>query len=350
MASIQLTASAHIRPFAAFLAQEGEHVQPLLRRAGLPGNCLDDPGKLVPTAALWRFRELAATRTGCPNLGLTVMAPLEVPELGAVGRAVARAPTLLRMIQDLVRLARKESTTSILDLQTGPNGYVFFSNRFALGHREGEWQAELYLLMWMLKTVWLVDPTWRPEEIWCIGGATPDRLRGIERLTGRALFNRPCSGFPIPLSMLALPRAGGDPGGRNLDAGAETFAEVSGSPEGAIGQVIRAYADDRWLTLQEVSDLLDTSPRTIQRQLAAEGAKYSGILEGIRAEAAKDLLENTDASLSDIAVHLGYSDLSNFNRAFRSWAALSPRVFRMQRRDKLPDPGFLLDGTPRPPN
>jgi AraC-like DNA-binding protein len=349
MTSIQLTASAHIRPFAAFLAQQGEPVQPLLRRAGLPVTCLDDPGKLVPTAALWRFRELAATHTGCPNLTLAVMAPLEVPELGAVGRAVARAPTLLRMIHDFVRLARKESSTSILDLQPGPDGYVFFSNRFALAHREGEWHAELYLLTWMLKIVWLVDPAWRPEEIWCSGSATPDRLREIERLTARALFNRPCTGFPIPLSMLALPRAAGDPDGSNLDAGAGTFAAVPDSAAGRIGQVIRAYADDRWLTLQEASELLETSPRAVQRQLAAEGAAYSGILEEIRAEAAKHHLEDTDASLSDIAARLGYSNLSNFNRAFRSWAAVSPGVFRAQRRGRLPHPGFSLDRTPRLP-
>jgi hypothetical protein len=97
VSSIQLTASRHILPFAAFLAGEGEPVGRLLRQAGLPATCLDDPKNLVPTAALWRFRELAAARVGSPSLTLTVMKPLDLFELGDVGRALLPAPTLLRM-------------------------------------------------------------------------------------------------------------------------------------------------------------------------------------------------------------------------------------------------------------
>jgi AraC-like DNA-binding protein len=85
------------------------------------------------------------------------------------------------------------------------------------------------------------------------------------------------------------------------------------------------------LTIDQVSDALGTSPRTLQRQLAAEGRTYSEVLDEIRAESASDLLETTDASLSQIAEQLGYSNLSNFNRAFRRWAAVSPRAFRRQR-------------------
>ena len=61
----------------------------------------DDPKKLVPTAAIWRFRELAAMCTGSPNLTLTVMAPLALSDLGAVGQALSGAPTLLKTIQDV---------------------------------------------------------------------------------------------------------------------------------------------------------------------------------------------------------------------------------------------------------
>jgi AraC-like DNA-binding protein len=347
MASIQLTASAHIRPFAAFLANHGEQVQPLLRRAGLPVTCMDDPGKLVPTAAIWRFRELTAIRTGLPNLTLNVVEPLELPELGAIGQAVARAPTLLQMIQDFMRLARRESSTAILSLRPQPKGDFFFSNRFALVHPEGEWHAELYLLIWMLKIVRLVDPTWCPEEISCAGAATPDRRRAIERLAGRALFDRPCTGFPIPPHMLALPRSGGDRIGGRPDADAACDAWIADSTAGSIRQLIRAYADDRWPTFEEVGDLLGASKRTIQRQLAAEGTTYSRTLEETRAEAARDLLEGTDASLSEIARRLGYTNLSNFNRAFRSWAALSPRAFRAQRPATPAPRGRSRDRIPR---
>jgi len=329
MRSVELTASKHIRPFAAFLANHGESVQPLLDRAGLPGTCLEHPETLVPTAALWRFRELAAKRTGLSNLTLQVMVPLALPQLGRVGRALVCAPTLASAIRDFQRLARKESSTTILELSSCGDGSVFFSNRFKLRGEEGEWHAELYVLSWMLKIVRFFAPSWSPTEISCMASATPERLRAIESLATRALFGRRCSGFPLPASMLPLSPCSNETRGRRPVDDDLLWAVVpSDSAAGATAQLIRAYADDRWLTLQEASDLLGMSLRTLQRQLSAEGRTYSEILAQARLEVARDLLRGSDASLSDLASQLGYSSLTNFNRAFRGWAAVSPREFR----------------------
>ena len=65
--NVNLTSGRHMLPIADFLANNSEPLQPLLVRAGLPSTCLDDPKKLVLTATLWCFRELAAIRTGSPN-------------------------------------------------------------------------------------------------------------------------------------------------------------------------------------------------------------------------------------------------------------------------------------------
>ena len=101
-----------MHPIAVFLAEQGERVQPLLEKAGLPSTCLENPKTLVPTASLWRFRDLAAARTGSPNLTLRVMTARELPELGDVGRALLGTPTLRRTIQDFQRIARAESSTT----------------------------------------------------------------------------------------------------------------------------------------------------------------------------------------------------------------------------------------------
>ena len=55
---IQLTAAKHARPFAAFLAKNGEPVERVLDEAGLPPTCLDDPKLLdcFPLLALSSIR------------------------------------------------------------------------------------------------------------------------------------------------------------------------------------------------------------------------------------------------------------------------------------------------------
>jgi AraC-like DNA-binding protein len=47
-----------------------------------------------------------------------------------------------------------------------------------------------------------------------------------------------------------------------------------------------------------------------------------------RVEKAKDLLENTDGKIVDIAAEVGYNDLSNFNRSFRAYAGIPPTRYR----------------------
>ena len=326
---LELTHSKHLFRFAGFLTRIGEPVGRLLNLAGLPGSCLDGSGTPVPTAALWRFRELAATRTGLPNLTLDVMGSSKFTDLGKIAEAVLCAPTLLAMIRSFQQLTYTESSTANFEIHPCHDDGIIYCNRFALRHREGEWHAELYILLWMLNLVRLVDPAWSPKEIWCISKATPDRVKAMESLTTNARFDQSCSAFAIPTPLLALPCKSGNstPNEESL-----WLTAPSRSFSGAIKQVIRAYAGEGWLTVNEISEVVGASVRTMQRRLSAEKKTYSDILEDTRAEVAGNLLENSDATMCEISRQLGYSDQSHFTRAFRRWAAVSPSEFRAQRR------------------
>ena len=70
------------------------------------------------------------------------------------------------------------------------------------------------------------------------------------------------------------------------------------------------------------------SRSTLQRQLAAEGTSYRDILESTRKNLAENYLRNGDYTQAQIAFMLGFSDQSNFARAFKRWTGLTPRGFR----------------------
>jgi AraC-like DNA-binding protein len=332
MSNVQLTHSKHVFPFAAFLSQNGEPVGRLLHQAGLPSTSLDDLKVPVPTSAIWRFRELAARCTGLPNITLSVMASYEIADLGAVGQSVLRQPTLIRMIQEFQRLVATESSTAAVSIKPREGG-VLFSVHFAFSHQQGEWHAELYLLTWMLKIVRLVDRTWCPMEICCVSKSDPGRVNAIAALTSRPRFGQCYTGFPIPASMLALSYSGSKPQ-NDVDIGEGSLWSTapSNSFAGATKQMVKAYAADGWLTVNQASDASGVSLRTLQRRLSAEGTTYLDVLEEARAEMARDLLADTDAPLCEIATKLGYSNQSNFTRAFLRWASVLPSEFRAQRR------------------
>lgn len=79
---------------------------------------------------------------------------------------------------------------------------------------------------------------------------------------------------------------------------------------------------------QAVAADLCLSPRTMQRQLAAEGTSYQALLDEVRAAMAQDYLARTDLSAAEIAYLLAYRDPSSFYRAFQGWTGTTPGRMR----------------------
>ena len=68
--------------------------------------------------------------------------------------------------------------------------------------------------------------------------------------------------------------------------------------------------------------------RTLQRRLASAGVTYSDLVLEIRLKRARELLGDQSKPIEQIAVTLGYSDASNFTRAFKKWSGVTPARYR----------------------
>ena len=79
---------------------------------------------------------------------------------------------------------------------------------------------------------------------------------------------------------------------------------------------------------ETVAKRLYRSRSTLQRQLGAEGTSYRQILESTRRSLAEQYLRSKDYSQAEVAFMLGFTDQSNFARAFRRWTGMSPGEFR----------------------
>jgi AraC-like DNA-binding protein len=79
---------------------------------------------------------------------------------------------------------------------------------------------------------------------------------------------------------------------------------------------------------QLVSKRLNRSASSLQRQLAEEGHTYREVLDSTRRSLAEDYLADGGHSQAQIAYMLGFSDQSNFSRAFKRWTNMSPKEFR----------------------
>ena len=82
------------------------------------------------------------------------------------------------------------------------------------------------------------------------------------------------------------------------------------------------------VSVDGVAQSMDTSIRTLQRELNRAGTDFRSLASTARIQRAAELLRHTKGSITSVSAELGYSSSANFARAFRKAAGLGPRAFR----------------------
>lgn len=110
----------------------------------------------------------------------------------------------------------------------------------------------------------------------------------------------------------------------------EAKLRLLASQETWVGRVNRLLATHRKTLpgIEMVAEALQVSPRTLRRQLQQENARFTDLLATARLTRAKALLAQSHLSIDEIADEAGYSDPSNFGRAFRRALGQSPSAYR----------------------
>jgi AraC-like DNA-binding protein len=75
---------------------------------------------------------------------------------------------------------------------------------------------------------------------------------------------------------------------------------------------------------------LHLTPRTRHRRLVEAGTGYQKIIDNVRRRLAEEFLRNTGLSVEEIAERTGFSDASNFRKAFRKWTGEPPADYRLR--------------------
>ena len=80
--------------------------------------------------------------------------------------------------------------------------------------------------------------------------------------------------------------------------------------------------------LDALATQMNCSERTLRRHLQANGSSYQALLDELRFERAKQLLQEDELSIYRIAEELGFSETASFRHAFRRWSGVAPSQFR----------------------
>ena len=92
--------------------------------------------------------------------------------------------------------------------------------------------------------------------------------------------------------------------------------------------ILREMMNGTMPTLASLSERAGMSQRTLQRRLGGANTSFQKLLQRVLHEKAEDLLARGNLSQGEIAFLLGYSEVSAFSHAYRSWTGYPPGAAR----------------------
>lgn len=101
--------------------------------------------------------------------------------------------------------------------------------------------------------------------------------------------------------------------------------------EKSVTNRIRQFLITRWPELPSMDSIarsLNYDVRTLRRHLLDEGSSFRDVKDGVRKNIALEYLQQTQMSIDEIALAVGFSDSATFRRAFRRWTGNYPRFYR----------------------
>jgi AraC-like DNA-binding protein len=314
----------HLLAFTSWLAIAGVPVERLLRAQKLPVMC-DEPDYFVPVPNLWHFFEAAAHNVD-PDLGWRVGKHVGDRNLNPrLLQKLECAPSLYLALKALVQHVRKEASDIQLGLYERADDVLLFTHYPGRSDMPGYHQSQAYQLgLFIGLTRHFLGKHWVPDEIGIQCQRTP---AGISTIFPHC---RVRTGQNV--AYVAVPRNGLH---RTALSGAkETLSEsTSGAKDdfdfaGKLRAILRSYLPDGYPSASFAAELMGISERTLARRLSAKDLTYGSLVDDLRFTMAKELLQNSDRQIGEVALSTGFSDQSNFNRMFRRMGGMSPKQFR----------------------
>ena len=300
-------------------------------RAGVPLSTFKNPENRIDFEALGRLFSECSTLTGYGHFGLLVGECFELDGLGAIGYLMRNSTTVGEALRALLMHLCLHDRGAVPILINLDESHVLLG--YSIYRHGTPGTAHLYdvaIAIGYRALKEICGATWRPLRVQ-FSHVRPKDQRPYRRLFGpNVRFDAEVSGIVFAASWLDHAIAGADPNLRELvmqainQTGANSSMSFVDVVRGALHQMVLSGTS----SAENVALLFGMHERTLRKRLTAERTSLQQLVNQTRFELAKQLLENTELPLSEIASALRYADSAVFSRAFRSWSKTSPREWR----------------------
>jgi AraC-like DNA-binding protein len=310
--------------------------EPVICEAGLDPHLFEDGANVIPHAALGRLLTLCVARTRCPHFGLLVGQRATILSLGMVGRLMQYSQTVGDAMRALVSNLSIQNRGAVPSLALIGDTALF---TFSVYQPETEsidqiTDGSMAVAVNAFRAV--CGDGWNPLEV-LLPRAVPADAEPFRRHFGAPVrFNQEVATLVFASRELERKVAGADPVLRTLLEEQIRASKVVNGDEFSddIRRLLRTRLTSDRCSADDIAHVLAMHRRTLTRRLKGNSQGYRAMANQVRFEIARQLLEDTEVPLAEIAAALGYSEASAFTRAFRRWSGRTPTAWRGNGRPK----------------
>ena len=336
---IPLVRSSTLLGFVNFLEQLGSPVDRLLQEFCIPKDYVFDLNAFCAEAQLFGFIEKAAKLEEIKYLGKLVAEKSDLMDLGIFGSLVLQSTTVRDCLNSFVRffvMHHSDGSRRYWWHQKGEEVFFVCNNTPYRYWVAGSTHAMDYSIIFMLKVLRAyLGTTWQPSRVH-FRGSYAEEWEGCDLLTNVELYFDCNYGVIVfPSALLDVVRPSKIVPLPSDDLAIWLSSQASDRFADSLKLVMRSLMSKQVVKLKDVSNIIEMSPRTIQRQLLKEKTSYSQVLAEIRYEIAIQQVAHSSLPFKEIASELGYTSSAHFTRTFKEWTGKNPTQFRNQLHKNL---------------
>ncbi len=323
MSSIPATT---FRALLGYLPGLGIDREAAVRGTGVDLEAIEHPRATIDSSSLRLLILNLLSLSKQPDLGLVLGIRARISDFGLFGYAMMSCPTL----GDAARLGMRfwgttGAEVTFEEIETDTMLVWRPREAFPLGDL---WQfaCERWVAAVIGFSLYNTGAAALPYDIE-LDYPPPDHAdRYLQLLRRPVRFGRPATQLALPKSALSTPSRFSSRETSELFARQCEALARSRRGEDAIVTRLREVvvrSAGRFPSLDEAAEEVGVSGRTLRRRLREHGETFQSVLDSTRADLAMQYLTNTDLTVQEVASLVGFTEASNFTRAFRKWTGLT---------------------------
>ncbi|WNC74005.1 helix-turn-helix domain-containing protein [Thalassotalea psychrophila] len=323
--TISMSAGQSLAPTLEYLKTLNCPLDKWLLETGLPIALLDDYNIQVPAIAWWRLLELAAEQLQCFDLGVKIDHYDQGKLIMKLFRqAFEQSHSLHDVWMQIIALIRGESSNASLKLVYQQRGAWIQGSGFEMLAKDHPQVEQIVLCHFRHIGRHFIGEHWQPSALKALNTDTHGVL--AETFTLANVFDKAdCTGMYFSNQQLGTIN-------KHLLNNVAVSALIKQNFSERVYEIMFAFSRYGLPDKDYFERHLGLTARQIRSRLEQEGTTFRQLTNQVKLDMASYYLRQTDQSIIELALMLGYKNSTHFSRAFKSLSGLTPLVFRKQQR------------------